>query len=168
MIRISRRIWFHFWAASQQENWRSHRTVQWVVYTTFPDFNLWRSKRDGSERLQLTFAPINAHEPRWSPDGKQILFTDVPRRRFRVLAEGGHPQQVMPKGEFPDGEVGAGFWLSNRNWIAFVMGSDQSGPYAIYRMNLETQERFKVPGSDGDVGFSRLKRWPVHNRTQYN
>ena len=35
---------------------------QWVTYTTFPEF-LWRSKLDGSERLQLTFAPINAHEP---------------------------------------------------------------------------------------------------------
>jgi DNA-binding winged helix-turn-helix (wHTH) protein/Tol biopolymer transport system component len=124
---------------------------QWVVYTTFPDSNLWRSKLDGSERLQLTFAPINAHEPRWSPDGKQILFTDVPRRMFRVPADGGQAEQVMPKGEFPDVEVGAGFWLPKRNWIAFVMGSDNGalGGYAIYRMNLDTQELSKVPGSDG-------------------
>ena len=98
---------------------------QWVVYTTFPDFNLWRSKRDGSERLQLTFAPINAHEPRWSPDGKQILFTDVPRRMFRVLAEGGHPQQVMPKGEFPDVEVGAGFWAVEQKLDCFRDGIRQ-------------------------------------------
>src|SRR6516162_6784605 len=33
---------------------------QWVVYSTYPDSNLWRSKLDGSERLQLTFSPINA------------------------------------------------------------------------------------------------------------
>jgi len=121
---------------------------QWVVYTTFPDFNLWRSKPDGSERLQLTFTPINAHEPRWSPDGKQILFTDVPRRMFLVPAEGGQLQEVMPKGEFPDVEVGAGFWMPDRNWIAFVKGSDKGG-YAIYQMNLETRELSKVPGSDG-------------------
>jgi DNA-binding winged helix-turn-helix (wHTH) protein len=129
---------------------------QWVVYSTFPDFNLWRSRLDGRERLQLTFAPINAHEPRWSPDGKQILFTDVPRRMFRVPAEGGQLQQVMPKGGFPDVEVGAGFWLSNRNWISFVMGSEKVG-YAIYRMNLETQEMYKVPGSDG-MATARVSR----------
>jgi len=41
---------------------------QWVAYTTYPDSTLWRSKLDGSGRLQLTFAPINGHEPRWSPD----------------------------------------------------------------------------------------------------
>ena len=28
---------------------------QWVTYTTFPESNLWRSKLDGSERLQLNF-----------------------------------------------------------------------------------------------------------------
>jgi dipeptidyl aminopeptidase/acylaminoacyl peptidase len=61
---------------------------QWVVYSTYPDFNLWRSKLDGSERLQLTFAPTNAHEARWSPDGKLIVFTDVPRRLFIVSADG--------------------------------------------------------------------------------
>jgi len=62
---------------------------QWVTYTTFPESNLWRSKLDGSERLQLTFAPINAHEPRWSPDGKTILFADYPSRMFMVPADGG-------------------------------------------------------------------------------
>src|SRR6516165_732316 len=84
---------------------------QWVVYSTYPDSNLWRSKLDGGERLQLTFAPINAHEPRWSPDGKQIVFTDVPRRLFIVSADGGRPRQVMPKGEFPNTEVGVGCWM---------------------------------------------------------
>src|SRR5262249_42249398 len=67
---------------------------QWVVYTTFPEFNLWRSKLDGSDRLQLTFAPINAHEPRWSPDGKQILFTDFPYKILVVSANSGAPRQL--------------------------------------------------------------------------
>jgi eukaryotic-like serine/threonine-protein kinase len=69
---------------------------QWVTYTTFPESDLWRSKLDGTERLQLTFSPINAHEPRWSPDGKQILFSDSPYKIFVVPANGGAPQQLMP------------------------------------------------------------------------
>jgi dipeptidyl aminopeptidase/acylaminoacyl peptidase len=142
---------------------------QWVTYTTFPDFNLWRSKIDGSERLQLTFAPINAHEPRWSPDGKQILFTDVPRAMFLVLADGGHPQQVEPKGKLPDVEVGAGFWMPDGNSIAFVMGSDKSS-YAIYRLNLETQQLSKVPGSDGMLasrGSADGRYIIAHNATDW-
>jgi len=121
---------------------------QWVTYTTYPESNLWRSKLDGSERLQLTFTAVNAHEPRWSPDGKQILFTDVPRRMYIVSANGGTLQQVMPKTELPTTEVGAGFWMPDKNSIVFVMGSDKT-PYAIYRLSLKTQELSKIPGSDG-------------------
>jgi len=127
---------------------------KWVTYTTFPECNLWRSKIDGSERLQLTFSPVNAHEPRWSPDGKQILFTDVPRRMFTVPANGGSLQQVMPKGELPTTEVGAGFWMPDGNSMVFVMGTDKT-PYAIYRLSLKTQELSKIPGSD-DLLASRL------------
>src|SRR5437762_4623167 len=47
---------------------------QWVAYVGFPEGNLWRSKIDGSERLQLTFPPVSGFLPRWSPDGKQIAF----------------------------------------------------------------------------------------------
>ncbi len=89
-----------------------------MTYTTFPESNLWRSKLDGSERLQLTFPRVNAHEPRWSPDGKQILFTDVPRRMFIVPADGGSLQQVMPKGELPTTEVGAGSWMPDGSLIS--------------------------------------------------
>jgi len=129
---------------------------QWVVYSTYPDFNLWRSKLDGSERLQLTFAPINAHEPRWSPDGKLIVFTDVPRRLFIVSADGGRPQQVMPKSELPDTEVGVGSWMPDGNSILFVMGSEQNR-YAVYQLNLKTQEVSKFPGGEG-LGGGLLSR----------
>ena len=47
---------------------------QWVTYLSFPEGTLWRSKVDGSERLQLTFPPMRVFLPRWSPDGKQIVF----------------------------------------------------------------------------------------------
>jgi Tol biopolymer transport system component len=51
------------------------RDGQWVAYVTYPDNTLWRSKVDGSERLQLTYAPTNAALPHWSPDGKTIAFS---------------------------------------------------------------------------------------------
>ena len=124
---------------------------KWVTYTTFPESDLWRSKLDGSERLQLTFAPINAHEPRWSPDGKQILFTDQPHTIFVVPASGGAPRQLMPADQ--PGLIGAGAWLPDGNSIIFGrrMGCLDSSCLAIYRLDLKTQEVSKVPGSDGMI-----------------
>src|SRR5262249_25982134 len=51
------------------------RDGTWVVYVTYPEGSLWRCKVDGSQRLQLTYPPMRASLPRWSPDGKQIVFT---------------------------------------------------------------------------------------------
>jgi hypothetical protein len=127
---------------------------QWVTYTTFPESNLWRSKLDGSERLQLTFSPMNVHEPRWSPDGKKILFTDDPSRIFVVPADGGTPRQLMP--EDRPTVIGAGGWLPDGNSILFMraMGCPPSDPscasenVAIYLLDLRTQQVSKLPGSE--------------------
>jgi len=48
---------------------------KWVTYTTYPDRNLWRSRPDGSERLQLTYAPTVVAWPRISPDGTKVAFS---------------------------------------------------------------------------------------------
>jgi len=132
---------------------------QWVTYTTFPESDLWRSKLDGSERLQLTSAPIKAHEPRWSPDGKQILFTALRDKILVVPADGGAPRQLMPA-DHPD-EIGAGAWLPDGNSIIFVRHMGCAPPddscFAIYRLDLKTQEVSKVPGSDG-MFSARLSR----------
>jgi Tol biopolymer transport system component len=50
---------------------------QWVVYTSLPEGVLWRSRVDGSEKMQLTFPPLKAAGPRWSPDGRQIAFIAI-------------------------------------------------------------------------------------------
>jgi Tol biopolymer transport system component len=46
----------------------------WVVYANFPDGTLWRSKVDGSQRIQLTYAPLSVGLPSWSPDGQAAPF----------------------------------------------------------------------------------------------
>src|SRR5262249_6646111 len=40
---------------------------QWVAYVSYPEGVLWRSRVDGSQRLQLTSLPMQAWLPRWSP-----------------------------------------------------------------------------------------------------
>jgi Tol biopolymer transport system component len=71
----------------------------WITYVTYPEGALWRSKVDGSQRLQLSFPPLRALAPRWSPDGKRIIFQGMlPGKPWKILlvsSEGGSPQQLM-------------------------------------------------------------------------
>ena len=54
------------------------RDGEWVAYNDATDGTLWRSKMDGTQKLQLVFPPMLAYLPRWSPDGKQIAFFGHP------------------------------------------------------------------------------------------
>ena len=72
---------------------------KWITYVTFPEVSLWRSRINGSERLQLTRPPMQVLHPSWSPDGKEIAFTGMipgkPLRVYIVSAEGGPLQPVL-------------------------------------------------------------------------
>ncbi len=73
---------------------------EWAAYVSYPEGILWRSKLDGSEKLQLSSPPLLAGLPRWSPDGKRIAFFDgTPGKQekiYLVSADGGSPQQLLP------------------------------------------------------------------------
>jgi Tol biopolymer transport system component len=74
---------------------------QWVAYVTYPEGDLWKSRIDGRERQQLSFPPMRASLPRWSPDGKQIVFAasmpGKPWKIYLISAEGGTAQQQTPE-----------------------------------------------------------------------
>ena len=75
------------------------RDGKWVTYVSYPEHTLWRSRADGSDRLQLTYPPVLAGLPRWSPDGTQIAYVDAqpgrPWKTFLISAQGGTPQEVL-------------------------------------------------------------------------
>ncbi len=105
------------------------RNGEWVAYVSHPDLTLWRCKPDGTSRTQITFAPMLAHMPHWSPDGSKVAFMaslpGKPWKIFTIPAEGGAPHEVTlgnrNQGEptwMPDGEavVFAGMpWLEYGN-----------------------------------------------------
>ena len=45
-----------------------------LVWTAYPEGTLWRSRIDGTHRMQLTQGPLIARFPHWSPDGGTIVF----------------------------------------------------------------------------------------------
>ncbi|MFZ2086481.1 MAG: protein kinase, partial [Candidatus Sulfotelmatobacter sp.] len=96
------------------------RNGEWMTYVSHPDLTLWRSKPDGSSRTQLTYAPMLAHMPRWSPDGTQIAFMASrpgrPWKIFVIPAEGGTPREVTAGNQ----NQGDPTWLPRGDGIVFA------------------------------------------------
>jgi eukaryotic-like serine/threonine-protein kinase len=77
------------------------RDGQWVVYVSYPDYTLWRSRIDGSERTQLTYPPMKVTNPSISPDGKKVAFSTYGFETYIVAIDGGPPQKII--GKFSNG-----------------------------------------------------------------
>ena len=77
------------------------RDGQWIAYVSYPEGSLWRCRTDGSDRLQLTYPPMTAVLPRWSPDSKQIAFVDSeqgkPWKILLISSDGGAPREAYPE-----------------------------------------------------------------------
>ena len=126
------------------------RDGKWVAYTTVPDLNLWRSRIDGSDRLQLTYSPDGATLSSWSPDGTQVAYISMkvgkPPKIFLVSAQGGQPEELLPENA---GEVDA-TWSPDGAQLAFGRVSTMNtGTIDIQIVDMKTRQVSSFPGSKG-------------------
>jgi Tol biopolymer transport system component len=130
---------------------------EWIAYIAHPELTLWRSKLDGSARTQLTYAPMQAHMPRWSPDGTQIAFMasrpGKPWKIFVMPAEGGTPREVTA-GDHNQGDRNQGdpSWTAKGDSVVFagmpwLEYGTSTGPN-IHIADLKTGQVSDVPGSE--------------------
>jgi eukaryotic-like serine/threonine-protein kinase len=125
------------------------RDGEWVAYNDGSDGTMWRSKIDGTQKLQLVFPPMQAYLPRWSPDGKQIAFfghpPGEPWQIFLVSAGGGSPELVYrSKINLADPN-----WSPDGKSLVFGENSLNNQGSAVYVLDLKTKTTSKLPGSDG-------------------
>jgi Tol biopolymer transport system component len=124
---------------------------QWVAYVSYRDGTLWRSKLDGSDRLQLTYSPIYPVLPRWSPDGKKIIFfefalgADKPARIYEVSSGGGSPRQLLPDDRQQQLDPN---WSPDGSKIVFA-GESNDPASAIRILDLANRQVSSVPDSQG-------------------
>jgi len=134
--------------------WIDHsQDERWVAYTAFPEGTLWRCRPDGSERVQLTFAPMRVFPPRWSPDGTRIAFGGIrPGLNTQVYvlpvsqSGAGVPETVTSApftAEDPD-------WSPDGNSLVFWRGlpTGVQGQPGLYRMDWKTRKTEFLPGSE--------------------
>jgi Tol biopolymer transport system component/DNA-binding winged helix-turn-helix (wHTH) protein len=122
---------------------------QSVAYVSVPDRVLWRSKVDGSERQPLTNAPeMWAALPRWSPDGKQIVFMgrtiNTSWRAYLVSPNGGASRDLIPGAE-------AGFdptWSADGESIVLSLHNAGVTPRGISILDLKTKKVSDLPDAE--------------------
>jgi len=121
---------------------------QWVAYVSYPDGTLWRSKADGSGRLQLTHAPMEAALAHWSPDGQQIAFTATtpgkPWKIFAISRDGGSAREVTSE-QFMETDP---TWSPDGKQLAFGHYDVAHPEHTFIQMwNVGTGEFSQLPGS---------------------
>jgi Tol biopolymer transport system component len=151
---------------------------KWVAYVTFPEGTLWRMRIDASERLQLTFSPLRAFQPYWSPDGKRIAFMGTePGKSWQVYvvpAEGGIPRMISPESR----NHADPSWSPDGLSLAFgaLPFAEPDNAGGIFILDLKTNQVSKVAGSEGmwsprwspDGRYLNAQTWGVLKQTLFD
>jgi Tol biopolymer transport system component len=129
------------------------RDGQWIAYASYPEGVLWRSRVDGTQRLQLSPAGMTAWFPRWSPDGKRIAYMAMsqgkPVRIYVVSSTGGAAESL-----FSDDETRIDpNWSPDGTSLMFSVQSagpaEKTGVMRIEVLNLRTHQTSRLPGAEG-------------------
>lgn len=126
------------------------RDGEWVTYVGPPGHSVWISRVDGRDATQLTAPPLNAVNPRWSPDGRSVVFWDgVPGRPngiFLVPARGGAVIALTALGEKEAS------WSPDSQRVLYM--EHENAPRLV-TMNVQTRATEELPSSYG----LRFPRW---------
>jgi Tol biopolymer transport system component/DNA-binding winged helix-turn-helix (wHTH) protein len=126
---------------------------QWVAWIRQDNGSLWRSRTDGSGRMQLTSRPMQVFMMHWSPDARRLVLMarqpGMPWKIYTMDSDGGHLQEVLHEQRSeadPD-------WSRDGKTLVFGrlpdLMAEASQPKAIYTVDLATHKVTELPGSNG-------------------
>lgn len=137
------------------------RDHKWMAYVDAQSRALFRSRIDGSERIELTPGKMSASFPRWSPDGKWIAFdAALPEgggNAYVVAASGGSVEPLLP----------GGVHLRDADWSGdgkSLVASEEPASIAETRklvtIDFATRKATEIPGSEALA----MSRWSYDGR----
>ncbi|HYM74571.1 MAG TPA: hypothetical protein VE377_01220 [Candidatus Dormibacteraeota bacterium] len=122
---------------------------KWIAYVAIPEGTLWRSRADGSDRLQLTPDSERAALPHFSPDGKQIAYASTkPGGSWKlslVSADGGDAHEMLPE---TGSQIDAN-WSADGSRLMFGDYNRDAAGLNIRILDFKTHKIETVPGSTG-------------------
>lgn len=125
---------------------------EWIAWLDPSSLTLWRSRRGGTGRLQLTVPPMAVGLFKWSPDGRRLAFVAdtaggrEPRVVNVVSRDGGTPEGFRDP-------VGNAVW--DPCWLGpgtIAWGNLRGDRAAIWTADLASRRVEKLPGSDLMMG----------------
>ncbi len=115
---------------------------KWAAYRSFPDGILWRSRADGSDRLQLSYGRVG-ESLSFTPDGKSVTY-DADGNINTVSVDGGDPKVIVK-----NDKAFLADWSPDGNKLAYSGGS------GITIVDEPSGKRTVVESEGGNWGF----RW---------
>jgi dipeptidyl aminopeptidase/acylaminoacyl peptidase len=104
---------------------------------------------NGQNAVQLTSLAVDAGSPRWSPDGKHVVFdarveghSDI----FMLKVNGGKPQRLTTEAS----DDMTPNWSRDGRWLYFA--SNRSGSYEIWKIPVQGGEAVRIT-TDADGFF---------------
>ena len=106
--------------------------------------NLWITKFDGSDMHPLTTGNQNDYSPRWSPDGKRLLYLSTKggssQMYLRWLANGAEAK-ISNLTQSPSGLS----WSPDAKWIAFTMNVPYSSKPLVSLPSKPAGAKWEAP-----------------------
>jgi len=138
------------------------RDGKWIAYVDPQDGGLYRSRLDGTDRLELTGRGENVSFPRWSPDGTWVLFdgttpSDV-STSYLIPSAGGEPEPLVES----QTEVRDADWSGDgrRIVLARALGSKASDGRELEIVDFGTRKTETIPDSENLA----MTRWSYDGR----
>lgn len=129
------------------------RDGRWIEWVKAEDGSLWRSRADGTEKMELSPPPMQVFLAHWSPDSSQLAMMarepGGPWKIYLVSATGGNVRPIVPNDDRNEGDPD---WSPDGKLLVFgrvpKLMANESDPKQIYLLDLRTQQLSIIPGSD--------------------